>query len=267
MVRISRPRGGRPAHRRPAPSPGTGRRCAAVGAALALSALASPAPAVVGASRDAAADIADSLVMVLQRMGPAAGFCTGVVLGPHTVLTAAHCVPPGADLRVHFKDGAGAPVLLPVSGVQRHPGYRADAIARRERSIDLAVVTLAEALPARFRPAALATDAPRRVGDPLRVVGFGLAREGDAATSGRAREVDLALRAPLSAVLAWAADPSRGGAGACTGDSGGPVLDAAGAVAALTLWSAGTGGRQCGALTQALWLAPYAAWIAAASGP
>ncbi|MGI4765255.1 MAG: trypsin-like serine protease, partial [Janthinobacterium lividum] len=68
-------------------------------------------------------------------------------------------------------------------------------------------------------------------------------------------------RAPLSDVLLWAEDPAHAGAGACTGDSGGPMLDAAGEVAALTLWSAGDGKRQCGALTQALWLAPYRAWI------
>ena len=238
---------------------------AMVGGALALPALGTPAAAVVGASRDATGDIAASLVMVLQRHGAAAGFCTGVVLGPRTVLTAAHCVPPGADLRVHFKDEGGAPVLLPVAGVRRHPGYRADAIAKRERSVDLAVLTLADPLPDRFRPASLAPATSHGLGTPLRVVGFGLAREGEAATSGRLREAELALRAPLSGVLAWAADPAGEGVGACTGDSGGPLLDASGAVAALTLWSAGSGGRQCGTLTQALWLAPYAAWIGPAA--
>ena len=223
-----------------------------------------PAAAVVGPSHEASPTVSDSLVMVLQRRGPAAGFCTGLVVARRAVLTAAHCVPPGADLRIHFKDASGAPVLLPVAGVKRHPGYRADAIARRERSIDLAVVTLADPLPERFRPATLSDQASARVGEAFAVAGFGLGREGEAASSGRLREATLAARAPLSAVLLWADDPTHAGAGACTGDSGGPVLDPAGAVAALTLWSAGAAGRQCGALTQALWLAPYRAWIAAA---
>ncbi len=204
--------------------------------------------------------------MVLQRRGAAAGFCTGVVVGPRAVLTAAHCVPPGADIRVHFKDEAGAPVLLPTSAVVRHPGYRADAVARRERSVDLAVVTLPAPLPPRFHAAAIAGAVGTAVGARFTVAGFGLAREGEARTSGRLREADLAARAPLSGVLLWAEDPARGGAGACTGDSGGPVLDASGAVAALTVWSAGDGRRQCGALTQAIWLAPYRAWIAEAAG-
>lgn len=224
----------------------------------------SPAGAVVGPSRDASGAVVDSAVMVLQRRGAAAGFCTGVVVAPRAVLTAAHCVPPGADIRVHFKDAAGAPVLLPVAAVVRHPGYRADAVAKRERSVDLAVVTLPGPLPEPFRPAALAGEAGTAVGARFTVAGFGLAREGEARSSGRLREAELAARAPLSAVLLWAEDPARGGAGACTGDSGGPVLDGSGAVAALTVWSAGEGRRNCGALTQAIWLAPYRAWIAGA---
>ena len=234
-------------------------------ASVLLTAAARPASAIVGASSDASETVADSAVMVLQRSGPEAGFCTGLVVGPRAVLTAAHCVPPGADLRVHFKNAAGASVLLPVAGVICHPGYRPDAIAKRERSIDLAMVTLADPLPERFRPATLSASGAAEVGERFTVAGFGLGREGEARTSGRLREVALAARAPLSDVLLWAEDPSHGGAGACTGDSGGPVLDGSGAVAALTLWSAGTGTRRCGALTQALWLAPYRAWIAAAA--
>lgn len=243
-----------------------GRRSAAsVAAVLASFAVALPAGAVVGPARDAPATVADSAVMVLQRQGPAAGFCTGIVIGPRAVLTAAHCVPPGADLRIYLKDAAGAAVLLPVAEVVRHPGYRADAITKRERSIDLAVLVLPDPLPSAFRAATLAGETGTAVGARFSVAGFGLAREGDPKTSGRLRQADLAARAPLSDVLLWAVDPLHAGAGACTGDSGGPVLDASGAVAALTLWSAGDGRRRCGALTQALWLAPFRAWIAAAA--
>lgn len=217
---------------------------------------------MVGPAHDASGTVADSAVMVLQRQGAAAGFCTGVVLGPRAVLTAAHCVPPGADLRIYLK---GAAVLLPVAEVVRHPGYRADAITSRERSIDLAVLLLPDPLPSAYRPATLGSEAGTAVGTRFSVAGFGLAREGDPKTSGQLRQAELAARAPLSDVLLWAVDPNHAGAGACTGDSGGPVLDGSGAVAALTLWSAGDGRHRCGALTQALWLAPFRAWIAAAA--
>ena len=93
-----------------------------------------------------------------------------------------------------------------------------------------------------------------------------MTREDDGKSSGRLREGTLAAREPLSSVLLWAEDPLRRGLGASTGDSGGPVFAADGdAVVALTLWATGTGAAQCGAVTQALWLAPYREWIAAAS--
>ena len=227
-----------------------------------------PAGAVVGASTDGDVD-AGSIVMVLQRRGSAAGFCSGIVIGPMAVLTAAHCVPQGADVRIHFRDAGRAPVLLPVTRVLRHPGYRADAIAKREKSIDLAVITMAEPLPDRFSAATIGDPGAVTVGTSFRIVGFGVTREGDGKSSGHLREATLAAREPLSSVLLWAEDPRHQGLGACTGDSGGPVFQADdGAVVALTLWASGIGAAQCGAVTQALWLAPYRDWIhGAAASP
>ncbi len=237
----------------------------AVLAAAVLCIAATPADAVVGPSRDGG-HLASRVLMVLQRQGASAGFCTGVVVGPKAVLTAAHCVPPGADLRIHFRDEKGAPVLLKVARIMRHPGYRADAIARRQKSIDLAVVILVDPLPASFQAAEIGEPGPVAPGTPFRIAGFGLTREGEAASSGQLREAVLAARMPLSDVLLWADDPQGQGAGACTGDSGGPVLaGSVDRVVALTLWSAGVGGRRCGTLTQSLWLAPYRDWIRAAA--
>lgn len=229
-------------------------------AVLALLA-ATPAAAVVGPSTPGSR-LANSLVMVLNHRGATAGFCTGVVLSPTVVMTAAHCVPPGADLRIDLPGDGAAPVLLPIRTVVRHPGYRADAIRLRERSVDLALVALPAALPTRFVPATLASVAGTAAGEPFTLSGYGLGQEGEPRTSGQLRSAGLAAREPLSGVLLWANDPSGGGAGACTGDSGAPVTKAgASEVAALVVWSAGTGGRQCGDLTQALWLAPYRSWI------
>ncbi len=220
-----------------------------------------PAEAVVGASADGDAHAA-SIVMVLQRKGSAAGFCSGIVIGRASVLTAAHCVPQGADVRIHFRDAGGAPVLLPVTRVLRHPGYHADAIAKRVKSIDLAVITMSRPLPDRFSAATIGEAGAVAAGTPFKIVGFGVTRENDGKSSGQLREATLVARAPLSPVLLWAEDPRRQGLGACTGDSGGPVFPTDdGAVVALTLWASGTGAARCGAVTQALWLAPYRDWI------
>lgn len=228
--------------------------------ALALSA--SSGQAVVGATDEDAAT-ARYAVMVLTRSGATAGFCSGVVVAPEVVLTAAHCAPPGAALKLFYRDGSDAPVLLDVAAVEHHPDYRANAIRARERSIDLALVRLTAPLPDRFRPAVLGgTEPPTAPGTRFRVGGYGLGREGFPASSGTFRVAVLAARAPLSGLLLWAEDPDGRGAGACTGDSGGPVFGADGdAVVAITVWSAGTGQALCGALTQALWLRPRLAWI------
>lgn len=230
------------------------------GASAALIAAALPAGAVVGASTTNA-DANTSLVMVLNHRGASAGFCTGIVLSPDVVLTAAHCVPPGADLRIDVPGTGPTPTLLPTAAVMRHPGYRPDAIRRRERSIDLALVRVAGSLPDRFESARLATTAGAAPGQSFRLTGYGVGVESEARTSGQLRSVTLVARQPLSSVLLWATDPAQGGAGACTGDSGAPMAAEDGAVAALVVWSAGTGARRCGDLTQALWLAPYRAWI------
>ncbi len=228
-----------------------------------LAATAEPARAVVGPSQDGTA-LAPFVVMVLNHLGATAGFCSGIVVSREAVLTAAHCVPAGAELRVHFRGQDGAPVLLPVIATVVHPGYRADAVKARQRSIDLALVRVATALPDRFRPATLSDEmSAAKPGTPFRVAGFGVAREREGASSGQLRIGTIEAREPVSDVLLWARDPQHRGTGACTGDSGGPVFETeSDTVAAVTLWSAGDGKNRCGALTQALWLAPQRAWIA-----
>ena len=231
-------------------------------AALALAAAtAGPARAVVGPS-EPGAPLAAGIVMVLNHSGRDAGFCTGIVVSPTAVMTAAHCAPPGADLRVHYPDQGQPPVLLPVAGVERHPGYRPDAIRTRQRSIDLALIRLASPLPARFTPVTLAEAAEVRPGQRFTLSGYGLGAEGVPASSGRLRSTTLAARPPVSPVLLWAGDPERKGAGACTGDSGAPLTrEGEVSVAAMAVWSAGIGRHSCGDLTQALWIAPERGWI------
>lgn len=216
-------------------------------------AFASRADAVIGG--EPGGPLESSAVMVLTAGG---GICTGIVVAHDAVLTAAHCARSTASVRVHFRE-AGQAVLLEPAAVERHPGFRPNAVAERVRSIDLALLRLDAELPARFRPAQLSTANPA-AGAEIVTGGFGLTREGDASSTGTWRSARLEAVEPhgRSNVLIWAR--GAGGRGACQGDSGGP-LSQAGRVVAVVTWSTGAGGRQCGELTQGALVGPQRPWI------
>ena len=215
--------------------------------------------ALVGAS-DEGGPMAAHAVMVLANHGSGGGFCTGVVIAPTVVLTAAHCVSAPTATRIYFKSGE-APVFMEISAIVIHPQYKAQAPHTRERSIDLALIRTRAALPSAFKPIALEERTPR-VGDAYGLSGYGVTREGRGETGGVLRWARLSARAPLSNILLWAADPAGKRLGACEGDSGGPVfaLDT-GSLVAITSWSEGEGKARCGKLTQAALIAPQRAWI------
>ncbi|HEY1782108.1 MAG TPA: trypsin-like serine protease [Roseiarcus sp.] len=227
---------------------------------VALAASCAPARALVGAEPDSR--FADRVAMVLIRGGDKAGFCTGLVLSPRILITAAHCLRPLRDMAVHYRDAAGAAVIISVDAAIAHPRYRADAIKARVESIDLALIRTTRPLGSRFAGAAIADGGPPGIGAAVIVSGYGAAREGDWASGGALRSVTLAVREPASKVLIWAADPAGRAAGACSGDSGAPVWSADGSAAvAIVAWAQGAHGRGCGGLTQGPLLAPLKGWI------
>ena len=229
---------------------------------MALAVLAaSPALAVVGPARQDGRFAAQT-IMLLKSEGKRASFCTGVVIARDIVLTAAHCATDKAGMRVHFRDGAGKPVLLEVAEVAVHPGFRPDAKRTRERTVDLALVRSARPLPDSFSPAALDESGVWTLADRFLIAGYGVARFGAGETSGTLRTGELEARAPVSRVLLWTSDRGKSGTGACTGDSGAPIFDAGGAkVVAIAAWADGTGTSFCGSLTQGTLVAPQRGWI------
>jgi secreted trypsin-like serine protease len=111
------------------------------------------------------------------------GFCTGIVVAPDVVLTAAQCVRAGVvGIGVQFLE-AGQLVLIAAQRVALHPEYRVNAVQERVRSIDMALIRLQRPLPARFSPATLSTQTSPTAAS-VTAAGFGVAREGDASTSG-----------------------------------------------------------------------------------
>lgn len=220
--------------------------------AAALAVLPLPARAIVGGQTGGPLEA--SAVMVLHDRG---GVCTGSVLAPDVILTAAHCVPSGAQIRVHYRE-QGQPVLLEPRTIARHPEYRANAVQERTRSIDMALIRLRAPLPGRFEPAMLAANP---ADSTVTVAGFGLSREGDASTTGTWRSARLQVSEPFgpSRILLWA--KAAPGVGACQGDSGGPVVGSGGTIVAVTSWSTGRSTSRCGDLTQGVLVSAQRGWI------
>ena len=215
-----------------------------------------PAFAVVGGN-ESSGPLARSTVMVLNSRG---GVCSGVVLARDVVLTAAHCVAGGGEFRVHWRGDDGQPVLVAPAARVIHPLYVANSVAERRRSIDLALLLTPGDLPARFGPVPLAAATPGN-GAPVTLGGYGVAREGDARSTGTFRTVGLSAVEPYgrSTILLWASGAR--GAGACEGDSGGPISDSSGAVAAITSWAARDRTGSCGTMSQGVLASPQRSWI------
>ena len=220
-------------------------------------ALASPAGAVVGPARDGAA-YADRVVMVLARQGARQSVCSGVVIGPRLVLTAAHCLADPADTLVAVRTG-GQTAPIPVTATARHPGYDRHATELRRVSVDFGLVETSRPLEG-LRVSEIADAAPG-LGAAVTLAGFGVTGETGSPSDGRLRAADLAVVAPLSKVTLWANDPAGTGLGGCHGDSGAPLFDAQSRVVAVVAWTNGIGGRGCGAVTQGPLAAPARGWI------
>jgi hypothetical protein len=239
-----------------------GRILAAAALALGAAGLSAPAGAVLG-GRDGG-PIEASTLMVLNARG---GVCTGIVVSPRAILSAAHCAGGGTELRIHWKDGGREPVLIQPQSAAVHPEFNGDAIANRRRSIDLVLLRLSSPLPARFAPAQLIDGALPRAGSGVTVSGYGVLREGEARSTGTYRSAALVAVEPYGPgrILIWAADPAGGGKkagpGACQGDSGGPMTTPDNGVVAVTSWSTGPSGKSCGLLSQGVLVAPQRNWI------
>lgn len=232
---------------------------AAFAAVLAVAlALPGAARAIVGGA-PAAADVAAQTVLIVSTRGAS---CTGTVLAADLVLTAAHCVAPAADYAVAVL-GDGAPKLIPAARIAVHPRFDADQFQTRRPTPDLALVKLAEPLPARFRTARLAGgDGLPEKGASFLLAGYGVAADGAPKSAGTLRTVALPSIGTTGGIMVRLSAPG-GSAGACTGDSGGPAFRD-GAVAGVTGWATGPGGsRGCGGVTGVTLVSIHRDWIEA----
>jgi secreted trypsin-like serine protease len=201
-------------------------------------------------------------VMIVGSHGT---FCTGAAIARDLVLTAGHCIEADTDYKVVGFDAAHRPQLLDVREVARHPQFDLKTLFAHRATADVALLKMAQPLPAAIIPAVLGNTPTPQVGEPLTVFGYGLAIRGDGKSGGTLRAAPLAVTGKPGNLQIRLVDPKTEGKspglGACTGDSGAPVF-AGTALIGVVSWSTGPNmSAGCGGITGVTPLALYRAWI------
>lgn len=187
---------------------------------------------------------------VVKIIGPGGEYCSGTIVGPRKVVTAAHCFrsasPAGWSI-VAPDSGSGSRTIR-VSAIRIHPLFNPQALSGTAKINDIAVLQLATAVPTGMVAAAIGGDALRK--GEVTVAGFG----GQALQQVTLRPKDAPLTSNGNAILV------SSGAGACNGDSGGPVFRKAAhgwVLVGVVSWTEG----QCGAMTAVTPLSSYRGFV------
>jgi hypothetical protein len=172
------------------------------------------------------ADGADpAVVALLDAEGRA--ICSGTLVGPRVVLTAAHCnIGPRSysGFRAFFGESVrGEGTRIDLVEARPHPAFEPDTYAN-----DLALLALAERAPTEPVPLLAAPADAALMGATVRVVGYGTT-SGTAIDSGEKRQGTAAVSEVGATTITLRPAPSQ----PCSGDSGGPQFLAVGGAESL----------------------------------
>jgi hypothetical protein len=234
-------------------------------AGLALLATA-PANAIVGGGAPSDDGVGRSVVTIVGSRG---NFCTGALIAPKIVLTAAHCVQPGADYKIVEYGADKQPSLQDVKSIAIHPGFNMQAMLGHRATADVALLQLGSPAKGKMPSTLGLPNIPIVVGNRFTIAGIGVTVRGDGKSGGTIRVAGLVATGKPGTLQIRLVDPvnqgTRDGLGACTGDSGGPVFEdkqSGLAIIGVVSWSTGPNGSAgCGGLTGVTPLTLYRDWL------
>jgi hypothetical protein len=204
----------------PAPIPAVA-ACDALGATTGLSIL----------SGAACTNVDRAPVVKLNMAGANGGSCTGTIVAPRIVLTAAHCLDEGVTtVRVWLGSGPE----IDAESFTFYPNFQFN----NPSSFDVGVVRVGEDLPRTPMPILTSRDA--QVGEAAIIAGWG---RDEFSASASLRAGSTLISAVSAAVLRTIFAPPS--ASVCQGDSGGPILLNQGGAWAIAGITSATTGNPC----------------------